>query len=116
MSGHAKPINLFGAPRKSSDYGAVFPAINDAGLRTRVVKAIRAARSVNGENELPALDHDELREVVVYISELEDALLRHHWGQVQGNELLARLKSATGLDITQQIDDLDALTDGASTL
>lgn len=98
MTGHAKIIDLTFERRKGSDFGAVFPACKDEALRHRVAKAIHTARL----DESKPLDNDEIREVATYISELEDIILRHHWGEIQGDDLLCELKASTGLDIEKK--------------
>jgi hypothetical protein len=79
MAGHSKELDLLGCDnrRKGSDYGGVFPACFDEQLRNRVAKAIHATRS----DQNNPLDYGEIREIVAYITELEDVILRHHWGR-----------------------------------
>ncbi|MEQ1545805.1 hypothetical protein [Methyloglobulus sp.] len=104
MAGFAKEINKY-LSRGGSDFGAVFSQCCDPNLRARVVKAIYNARS----NDIALLEHDELREVSTYICELEDALLRHHWGEVRGEKLLKQLKERTGFDVTAKANEYNAL-------
>lgn len=63
MHSFAKTIDPMSG-RKGSDFGGVFPACLDKGLRGRVARAIHAARS----RDRKTLDYDELREVATYIS------------------------------------------------
>lgn len=105
MSGNAKDKDYSMERRKCSDFGAVFPATFDSKLRTRVVKAIHGARK---DVDSP-IDINEIREIAAYISELEETILRHHWGEQNNSTLLGDLKSKTGLDIESNIKKLNSI-------
>jgi hypothetical protein len=105
MSGNAKDKDYSMERRKGSDFGAVFPATFDPKLRSRVVKAIRGARK---DIDSP-IDMDEIREIAAYISELEETILRHNWGEQNNSTLLDDLKNKTGLDIKSNIKKLNSI-------
>lgn len=104
MESFAKTINTSGR-RSGSDFGAVFPECRDSELRSRVVKAIYTTRKL----ESKSLDCDEIREVVAYITELENTILMQHADKIGSDAILGRLVSSTGLDIKSILDDMDTL-------
>lgn len=107
MSGIVKGIDSMQTRRKSSDFGAVVPGCKDQNLRNRVAQAIHTARC----DKSKVLDSEELRDIATYISELEETILLHHWGEVGGDDLIGRLRAGTGLDIAKQVSDLNSLLD-----
>lgn len=89
--------------RAASDYGILKPEACDLELRSRVITAI------NPEHSAGPLTQTERAEVATYITQLEDALLRHHWGAMHHHQVLEILKCATGLDIEARAAALDAM-------
>lgn len=88
-----------------SDYGILNPEACDPGLRGRVVAAIKPKDS----SEL-CLTPEQFTEIATYINQLEDALLRHHWGSMSDHAILELLKCSTGLDIEARSQEISAMT------
>ena len=80
---------------KSSDYGDIFLDLCDSNLRKNVVDTLVKART--GDEIIP---HDQLNEIAAYINRLEDALVRHHTGELLTANVLEHLKRCTGLDVS----------------
>ena len=80
---------------KRSDYGEIFLDLCDSALRENVVATLVAARTQN-----KAIDQDQLNEIAAYLNRLEDALVRHHTGELQTASVLEHLKRCTGLDVS----------------
>ena len=55
------------------------------------------------------LDKHQVTEIATYITQLEDALLRHHWGSMNHHEVLELLKCKTGLDIEGRMQQINAM-------
>lgn len=89
--------------RAASDYGILKPEACDPELRSRVISAINPAHSPD------PMSQAQREEVATYITQLEDALLRHHWGAMHHHQVLEILKCATGLDIEARASALDAM-------
>lgn len=80
--------------RSASEYGLLDRELCDTGLRARVIESINPLSKHNN-----ALSDLERSEIATYITQLEDALLRHHWGAMQPFQIHEILKCATGLDM-----------------
>jgi hypothetical protein len=88
-----------------SDYGIYNGDACDPMLRSRVLQAIQSQNS-SGEN----LTETQLSELVTYITQLEDALLRYHWGAMGHHQINEILKCSTGLDIEARVSALVDMT------
>lgn len=89
---------------KPTDYGIIKPDACDPGLRKRVIEALNPKDSggrLAGE--------EDIAEVATYINQLEDALLRYHWGNMTHHEVLELLKCTTGLDIEARSQEINAM-------
>ncbi|BCD99499.1 hypothetical protein [Marinagarivorans cellulosilyticus] len=80
---------------KSSDYGEIFLDLCDSDLRRNVVGTLVAARK-----EEAAINQDQLNEIAAYLNRLEDALVRHHTGELKTANVLEHLLKCTGLDVS----------------
>ena len=87
-----------------SDYGIYNADACDIDLRNRVIKTVQQQRDEQAE-----LGAEQLAELATYISELEDALLRYHWGALEHHQINEILKCSTGLDIEARASALDAM-------
>ena len=88
----------------SSDYGILNLEVCDPGLRERVIAAVHTALAPK-----VALTADQLNDVGAYINQLEDALLRYHWGASERHQISELLKCQTGLDIEARSGELSAM-------
>jgi hypothetical protein len=79
---------------KRSDYGDIFLDLCDSDLRRNVVGTLVAART-----EDASINQDQLNEIAAYLNRLEDALVRHHTGELKTANVLEHLKECTGLDV-----------------
>src|SRR5690606_25161219 len=89
----------------SSDFGIVNLDACDPGLRLRVIEAIHTDRAPK-----IALSANQLNDIATYINQLEDALLRFHWGASETHQVSELLKCNTGLDIEARSCELAAMT------
>lgn len=80
---------------RHSDYGDIFLDLCDSNLRQSVVSTLIEARQ-NGQ----AIAEDQLNEIAAYLNRLEDALVRHHTGELNTANVLEHLKRCTGLDVS----------------
>lgn len=88
-----------------SDFGILNLEACDPDLRNRVIVAVRTKREKSG-----SLNAAELNDVVTYITQLEDALLRYRCRTHAHPEILDLLKCTTGLDIKARAYELDAMS------
>lgn len=88
-----------------SDYGILNPKACDPALRSRVVNCINPCTE-----EKTCLSPEQLTEIATYINQLEDALLRFHWGAMGAHQINEILKCSTGLDMEARAGELDAMT------
>lgn len=88
------------------DYGILAPEACDAELRQRVLRALKPG--VDGADI--QLDRAAQADVRRYIHQLEDALLRHHWGELPEGHIAELLRCATGLDIAGRNGEILAMT------
>lgn len=89
----------------SSDFGILNLDACDPGLRLRVIDTIHMDRAPK-----IALNADQLNDIAAYINQLEDALLRYHWGASEPHQISELLKCTTGLDIEARSGELAAMT------
>ena len=89
----------------ASDFGILNLDACDPGLRLRVINTIHTERAP--KNPLSA---DQLNDIATYINQLEDALLRYHWGASEPHLISELLKCNTGLDIEARSGELAAMT------
>lgn len=89
----------------SSDFGILNLEACDPGLRLRVIETIHTGRAPK-----VALSADQLNDIATYINQLEDALLRYHWGASEPHQISELLKCDTGLDIEARSGELAAMT------
>src|SRR5690606_6806438 len=75
-----------------SDYGIYSADACDPALRSRVVNNLQASAGAT-------LNQEQMAELATYIGQLEDALLRYHWGGIERHDINEILKCSTGLDI-----------------
>ncbi len=80
--------------RSHSDYGDIFLDLCDKALRQNVVSTLVSARVHN-----TPISPDHLNEIAAYINRLEDALVRHHLGELETASVLEHLQRCTGLDV-----------------
>ena len=80
---------------KGSDYGEIFLDLCDRDLRKNVVGTLIDARTENAE-----INQDQLNEIAAYLNRLEDALVRHHTGELKTANVLEHLLQCTGLDVS----------------
>jgi hypothetical protein len=88
----------------TSDYGIYNGDACDPLLRSRVLTAIQSQN--NGGEQFTA---PQLAELATYITQLEDALLRYHWGAMGHHQINEILKCSTGLDIEARVGALAAM-------
>lgn len=88
-----------------SDYGILNKDACDPFLRGRVVDYIKPDVAEHGP-----LSNEQLTEIATYINELEDALLRSHWGAMDKHQVNELLKCSTGLDIEARANALSTMT------
>lgn len=88
-----------------SDFGISYLEACDPDLRNRVILALRIKGEITS-----ALTETQLNDVVTYITQLEDALLRYRCRTHAHPEILALLKCKTGLDIRARAHELDAMS------
>lgn len=88
----SKPLSC-PEPRAASEYSILKSDACDPELRNRVI------HTINPPADTPPMTETQRAEVAAYITQLEDALLRHHWGAMHHHQVLEILKCATGLDI-----------------
>lgn len=88
----------------SSDYGILNLEVCDPDLRQRVIQAVHTTQAPK-----VALTPDQINDIGVYISQLEDALLRYHWGVTDRHQISELLKCSTGLDIEARSGELGAM-------
>jgi hypothetical protein len=93
-----------GATNHLSDYGIYNADACDPMLRSRVISAIQN-QTKSGSQLMP----DQLAELITYICQLEDALLRYHWGGMEHHQIHEILKCSTGLDIEARASALAAM-------
>lgn len=94
-------------PNRPLDYGVMAPEYCDPDLRRRALAALMPPGVPSGEPI--ALESDAQMDVRRYIMQLEDALLRHHWGGMPDGQIAELLKCATGLDIEGRSRELMAM-------
>lgn len=87
-----------------SDYGIYSADACDPELRKRVVDALQPPQQSTVE-----LDQKQVAELATYIGQLEDALLRYHWGDMERHEINEILNCSTGLDIEARANALAAM-------
>lgn len=87
-----------------SDYGILNLEVCDPGLRQRVIGAIHTQASPK-----TALSPDQVNDICAYINQLEDALLRYHWGASEPHQISELLRCNTGLDIEARSGELAAM-------
>lgn len=92
--------------RSASDYGLLDRDACDIGLRQRVIGMIN-----NNPGTDLTLNSEQRAELATYITQLEDALLRHHWGVLEPHRIHEILQCSTGLDMESMA---QALADMAS--
>ncbi len=93
--------------RSASEYGLLDRTACDVGLRQRVIRMINPTEP----SELCYSPEDRV-EMATYITQLEDAFLRHHWGVMEPHQIHEILKCATGLDmetLAQALADMTAV-------
>jgi hypothetical protein len=88
----------------SSDYGILNLEVCDPGLRHRVIGLVHTTLAPKD-----ALTPDQTNDISVYINQLEDALLRYHWGGTERHQISELLKCNTGLDIEARSGELAAM-------
>lgn len=91
---------------RPGEYGILALDACDPELRKRVVGILRPD-DCGDEVQLDGAAREDLRR---YIQQLEDALLRHHWGGLPDGHIAELLKCATGLDIAGRSRELLAMT------
>lgn len=84
-----------------SDYGIYNADACDPQLRSRVVSTLQHQQA--GKSQL---SQEQLNELTTYICQLEDALLRYHWGGMANHQINEILKCSTGLDIEARASEL----------
>ncbi len=89
----------------SSDFGIINLDACDPQLRLRVIDTVHLTRAPK-----MALSADQLNDIATYINQLEDALLRYHWGLMEPHQISELLKCNTGLDIEARTGELAAMT------
>ena len=89
----------------SSDFGILNLDACDPGLRLRVIDTIHTSCAPK-----VALKPNQLNDIATYINQLEDALLRFHWGASETHQISELLKCTTGLDIEARSGELAAMT------
>lgn len=87
-----------------SDYGILNLEVCDPGLRQRVISAVHTSLAPT-----EPLSADQLNDIGAYINQLEDALLRYHWGASERHQISELLKCSTGLDIEARSGELSAM-------
>lgn len=88
------------------DYGIYSADACDPLLRSRVIATLQQYQ----KEASPQLAQEQLTELATYISQLEDALLRYHWGGMEHHEIHEILKCSTGLDIEARANELASMT------
>lgn len=87
-----------------SDFGILNKDACDPMLRSRVITTTNP-----GDRQSVELTTDQLAELATYINQLEDALLRYHWGNTDSHQINELLKCSTGLDIEARASELTAM-------
>lgn len=87
------------------DFGILDLDACDPDLRNRVIDIVRTEREHND-----SFTETQLNDVVTYITQLEDALLRYRCGTHLHPEILELLKCTTGLDIEARAHELYAMS------
>jgi len=88
----------------ASDYGILNLEVCDPGLRQRVIQAIHTTHAPK-----VALAPDQINDIRAYVNQLEDALLRYHWGVTERHQISELLRCNTGLDIEARSGELGAM-------
>lgn len=88
-----------------SDFGILNLDACDPELRLRVIDTIHLTRAPK-----VVLGTEQLNDIAAYINQLEDALLRYHWGLMESHQISELLKCNTGLDIEARTGELAAMT------
>lgn len=88
-----------------SDYGIYSADACDPLLRGRVIQTVQQQQ----KETPPQLTQEQLTELATYIGQLEDALLRYHWGGMEHREIHEILKCSTGLDIEARASELASM-------
>ncbi len=88
-----------------AEFGILNPDACDAELRSRVLTLLLSANQ--GDRVISKGDANDL---ATYITQLEDALLRYHWGGSNTHQINELLKCSTGLDIEARASELNAMT------
>lgn len=94
------------SPENLSDFGILNKQACDPELRTRVASALKPQ-----DEENATLAAESITEIATYINELEDALLRFHWGSMDKHQINELLKCSTGLDIEARANALFSMTE-----
>lgn len=84
-----------------SDYGIYSAESCDPQLRSRVISTVQHQQTDDSQ-----LSQEQLAELATYICQLEDALLRYHWGGMARHQINDILKCSTGLDIEARASEL----------
>lgn len=87
-----------------SDYGIYSAESCDPELRNRVINTVQYQQKTESQ-----LGQEQLAELATYICQLEDALLRYHWGGMAHHQINQILKCSTGLDIEARASELAAM-------
>lgn len=87
-----------------SDYGIYSTEACDPDLRNRVISTVQSQKAAECQ-----MEQQQLAELATYICQLEDALLRYHWGGMANHQINEILKCSTGLDIEARASELAAM-------